>query len=221
MGGAREAVLEASHGRGAGSRDSDRPGCSGWRGSSEGPRNPQGGASGRVGVGSPPRVWPSPSATRMTGRWRGLLTVVTAPSEVDARNVQDFWETLALACAHHTTVIVDMTGTKICGADAVVALLMALRYTDAAGTDIRIAASSAAAEAITSSRLPRRGPSCLRHRSPGQRSPGRSHRRPRGLANCRRSAGSRCRRARRSGTAIPDSTKLMSTFLGKAFDRIA
>ncbi len=157
----------------------------------------------------------------MTGRWRGLLTVVTAPSEVDARNVQDFWETLALACAHHTTVIVDMTGTKICGADAVVALLMALRYTDAAGTDIRIAASSAAAEAITSSRLPRRALAVFDTVAQAKEAPRRSAPATPRLSQLPPVAGSRCRRARRSGTAIPDSTKLMSTFLGKAFDRIA
>ena len=117
----------------------------------------------------------------MTSRWRDPLTVVTAPTEVDARNVQDFWETLASACAHHMTVIVDMTSTKICGPDAVVALLMALRYTDAAGTDIRIAASSAAAEAIISSGLPRRSLAVFDTVAQAIEAPRRSIRRPRGL----------------------------------------
>lgn len=61
------------------------------------------------------------------------LAVVTTPAEAGRENAHEFWVALADACAGHAVTIADMTGTVVCGHDAVTVLLMALRCTDTIG----------------------------------------------------------------------------------------
>ena len=73
----------------------------------------------------------------------GRLYMVMAPAKVGAENAQEFWVALADGCARHAVTIADMTGTVVCGHDAVTALLMTLRCTDTSGGELWLAASAA------------------------------------------------------------------------------
>jgi anti-anti-sigma regulatory factor len=81
-------------------------------------------------------------------RSSGGLAIVTTPGEVGSKNAQEFWEVLAEACASHPVTIADMTGTLVCGHDAVTALLMAMRRTDASGGELWLVLSDAVGKLV-------------------------------------------------------------------------
>ena len=71
-------------------------------------------------------------------------TVVTLPSEIDVRNDGQVQATLARALDDGTAVLVaDATGTTFCGCSGAYALVHAHHQADAAGAQLRVAASPA------------------------------------------------------------------------------
>ncbi len=76
------------------------------------------------------------------------LAIVTPLGEVDARTAQHFWEALASVSRDHSLIVADLTAQQDCDWHAMSALLMALRYTDAGGGELRVAAASPHVRAV-------------------------------------------------------------------------
>ena len=70
------------------------------------------------------------------------LAVVTPLSQVNAGNAQQFWAALASVTQDHSVIVADLSGQQDCDWHAMGALMMALRYTDASGGELRVAAGS-------------------------------------------------------------------------------
>jgi hypothetical protein len=70
------------------------------------------------------------------------LAIVTPLVQVDAGNAQRFWEALASVSRDHSIIVVDLTAMPDCDWHALSALIMALRYTDAGGGQLRVAAGN-------------------------------------------------------------------------------
>ena len=83
----------------------------------------------------------------------GRLSIVTTPAEVSSDNAQAFLETLAGACPSHAVTIADMTRTLMRGHDAVTALLMALRCTDASGGELWLAVSAVVGRLVSATTI--------------------------------------------------------------------
>jgi anti-anti-sigma regulatory factor len=67
---------------------------------------------------------------------------------VDAGNAQHFWEALASVSRDHSIIVVDLTAMPDCDWNALSALIMALRYTDIGGGELRVAAGSQAVRRV-------------------------------------------------------------------------
>jgi anti-anti-sigma regulatory factor len=76
------------------------------------------------------------------------LAIVTPLGQVDARNAQHFWEALASVSRDHSIIVADLTAQVDCDWHAMSALIMALRYTDAGGGELRVAAGSVHVRAV-------------------------------------------------------------------------
>ena len=76
------------------------------------------------------------------------LAIVTPLVPVDAGDVQRFWEALVSVSQDHSIIVVDLTASPACDWHALSALIMALKYTDAAGGELRVAAGSPAVRRI-------------------------------------------------------------------------
>ena len=72
----------------------------------------------------------------------GGLAVVTPLVQVSAWNAQYFWEALASVTWNHAIIVADLTAQEDCDWHAMGALIMALRYTDVGGGELRVAAGS-------------------------------------------------------------------------------
>jgi anti-anti-sigma regulatory factor len=66
--------------------------------------------------------------------------VVAAPATVSASNAQEFWTALAYAGSRHVVIVVGLSATRLCDDRALMPLLMALRFTDATGGQLRVVA---------------------------------------------------------------------------------
>lgn len=66
------------------------------------------------------------------------MVTITTPAILAEWNAQEFWEVLAFACHRYQFVAVDMSRTRSCDARALAALVMALRYTDRRGVELRL-----------------------------------------------------------------------------------
>jgi len=86
------------------------------------------------------------ASVRVTAE-RGLA-IVTPLVQVDAANAQRFWEALVSVSPHYPIIVVDLTAWPACDWHALGALIMALKYTDAAGGELRVAAGSPAVRRI-------------------------------------------------------------------------
>ena len=71
------------------------------------------------------------------------LAIVTPLGQIDARNAQHFWEAVASVSRDHSIIVADLTAQVDCDWHAMSALIMALRYTDTGGGELRVAAGSA------------------------------------------------------------------------------
>lgn len=84
------------------------------------------------------------------------LAVVTPLAQVDAGNAQQFWAALASVARDHSVIVADLSTQQVCDWHAMGALMMALRYTDAGGGELRVAAGGPAVrQALTESGLDR------------------------------------------------------------------
>ena len=64
--------------------------------------------------------------------------------QVDAWNVQRFWEALVSVSQDYSIIVVDLTALLACDWYAFSALMMVLKYTDIAGGEVRVVAGSPA-----------------------------------------------------------------------------
>jgi anti-anti-sigma factor len=76
------------------------------------------------------------------------LAIVTPPVQVDAGNAQRFWEALVSLSQGYSIIVVNLTALPACDWHALSALVMALKYTDAAGGELRVAAGSPAVRRV-------------------------------------------------------------------------
>ena len=76
------------------------------------------------------------------------LAVVTPLVQVDAGNAQRFWEALVSVTRDYSIIVVNLTALPACDWHVFSALVMALKYTDVAGGEIRVAAGSPAVRRI-------------------------------------------------------------------------
>ena len=84
------------------------------------------------------------------------LAVVTPLAQVDAGNAQQFWAALASVTRDHSVIVADLSAQQDCDWHAMGALMMALRYTDAGGGELRVTAGGpAACQVMTESGLDR------------------------------------------------------------------
>jgi anti-anti-sigma regulatory factor len=84
------------------------------------------------------------------------LAVVTPLAQVDAGNAQQFWAALASVTRDHSVIVADLSAQQDCEWHAMAALMMALRFTDAGGGELRVAAGSPAVrQVLTESGLDR------------------------------------------------------------------
>jgi anti-anti-sigma regulatory factor len=81
---------------------------------------------------------PGALADRFRVPLRADTTVVTAPAVLDSSNAQEFWLALARMSAEYKIVVADLSTTRQCDPRALASLVMALRYTDARGGEIRV-----------------------------------------------------------------------------------
>ncbi|HZC64795.1 MAG TPA: STAS domain-containing protein [Streptosporangiaceae bacterium] len=89
---------------------------------------------------------PGRASVRVTAD-RGLA-IVTPLVQVDAANAQRFWEALVAVSPDYSIIVVDLTASPARDWHALSALIMALKYTDAAGGELRVAAGSPAVRRI-------------------------------------------------------------------------
>jgi anti-anti-sigma factor len=89
---------------------------------------------------------PGQASVRVTAD-RGLA-IVTPLVQVDAANAQRFWEALVSVSQDYSIIVVDLTASPACDWHALSALIMALKYTDVAGGELRIAAGSPAVRRV-------------------------------------------------------------------------
>ena len=75
-------------------------------------------------------------------RSEGGLAVVTPLVQVSAWNAQYFWAALASVTRNHAIIVADLSAQQECDWHAMGALIMALRYTDVGGGQLRVAAGS-------------------------------------------------------------------------------
>ena len=75
-------------------------------------------------------------------RSEGGLAVVTPLVQVSAWNAQYFWAALASVTRNHAVIVADLSAQQECDWHAMGALIMALRYTDVGGGQLRVAAGS-------------------------------------------------------------------------------
>ncbi len=73
-------------------------------------------------------------------RSEGGLAVVTPLAQIGAGNAQQFWAALASVSRDHTVIVADLSAQQDCDWHAMSALIMALRYTDVGGGELRVAA---------------------------------------------------------------------------------
>ena len=76
------------------------------------------------------------------------LAIVTPLVQVDAGNAQRFWEALVSVSQDYSIIVVDLTALPACDWHALSALVMALKYTDVAGGELRVAAGSPAVRRV-------------------------------------------------------------------------
>ena len=76
------------------------------------------------------------------------LAIVTPLVPVDAGNVQRFWEALVSVSQDHSIIVVDLTALAACDWHAFSALIMALKYTDVTGGEVRVVAGSPAVRQV-------------------------------------------------------------------------
>jgi anti-anti-sigma factor len=76
------------------------------------------------------------------------LAIITPLVQVDAGNAQRFWEALVSVSQDYSIIVVDLTALPACGWHALSALVMALKYTDVGGGELRIAAGSPAVRRV-------------------------------------------------------------------------
>lgn len=76
------------------------------------------------------------------------LAVVTPLAQVDAGNAQQFWAALASVARDHSVIVADLSAQQDCDWHAMSALMMALRYTDAGGGEVRVAAGRPAVRQV-------------------------------------------------------------------------
>jgi anti-anti-sigma factor len=74
--------------------------------------------------------------------------IVTPLVQVGAGNAQRFWEALVSVSQDYSIIVVDLTALPACDWHALSALVMALKYTDAAGGELRVAAGSPAVRRV-------------------------------------------------------------------------
>jgi anti-sigma B factor antagonist len=67
------------------------------------------------------------------------VAVVTPLAQVDAGNTQQFWAALASVARDHSVIVADLSAQQDCDWHAMGALMMALRFTDAGGGELRVA----------------------------------------------------------------------------------
>ena len=89
---------------------------------------------------------PGQASVRVTAD-RGLA-IVTPLVQVDAANAQRFWEALVSVSPDYSIIVVDLTASPACDWHAINALIIALKYTDAAGGELRVAAGSPAVRRV-------------------------------------------------------------------------
>jgi anti-anti-sigma factor len=76
------------------------------------------------------------------------LAIVTPLVQVDAGNAQRFWEALVSVSQDYSIIVVDLSALPACDWHALGALIMALKYMDVAGGELRVAAGSPAVRRI-------------------------------------------------------------------------
>jgi anti-anti-sigma factor len=76
------------------------------------------------------------------------LAIVTPLVQVDAGNAQRFWEALVSVTQDYSIIVVNLTALPGCDGHVLSALVMALKYTDVAGGELRVAAGSPAVRQI-------------------------------------------------------------------------
>jgi anti-anti-sigma factor len=76
------------------------------------------------------------------------MAVVAPLVLVDAGNVQRFWEALVSVSQDHSIIVADLTALPACDWNALSALIMALKYTDITGGELRVAAGSPAVRRV-------------------------------------------------------------------------
>jgi len=76
------------------------------------------------------------------------LAIVTPLVQVDAGNAQRFWEAVVSVSQDYSIIVVDLTALPACDWHALSALVMALKYTDVAGGELRVAAGSPAVRRV-------------------------------------------------------------------------
>jgi anti-anti-sigma factor len=76
------------------------------------------------------------------------LAIVTPLVPLDAGNVQRFWEALVSVSQDHSIIVVDLTALAACDGHAFSALIMALKYTDVTGGELRVVAGSPAVRQV-------------------------------------------------------------------------
>jgi anti-anti-sigma factor len=73
----------------------------------------------------------------------GQHGVVSLPTEIDVTNADEIREVLLSAAGHEVAVlIIDMSGTTFCDSAGVHAIIAAYRQAAAAGTELRLVATS-------------------------------------------------------------------------------
>jgi anti-anti-sigma regulatory factor len=83
------------------------------------------------------------------------LAVVTPLVQVDAGNAQQFWAALASVCRDHSVIVADLSAQQDCDWHAMSALMMALRYTDVGGGELRVAAGPEVRQVLTDAGMDR------------------------------------------------------------------
>jgi anti-anti-sigma regulatory factor len=78
---------------------------------------------------------------------------VTAPATVSASNAQEFWTALAYAGSQHVVIVIDLSATRLRDDRALMPLLMALRFTDASGGQLRVVADGDVRRQLREARL--------------------------------------------------------------------
>jgi anti-anti-sigma factor len=76
------------------------------------------------------------------------LAIVTPLVQVDAANAQRFWEALVSVSPDYSIIVVDLTASPACDWHALSVLIMALKYMDAAGGELRVAAGNPAVRRV-------------------------------------------------------------------------